>query len=304
MARRIWVRLLLVLLFSAPLLPGEPNSAKSTQRTPRFHTNLDTVIVRATVTDRHDRSMGGLEREHFKVFDNKIEQTLSHFSGESAPVSVGILFDRSRSMSGKLGEAKESVARFLRGAGSDDEYFLVTFNHEAALAQDFTSAAYQIRDKLSLVQSEGRTALYDALYLGLQRMSEARNSRRALIVITDGEDNSSRYTFSEIKDFARESDVQVYAIAQQGVLGYGQPLISEVVSLTGGRVFFPRNFESLDYYCDLIHSELRSQYLLGFSPTSTASDGRWHKLRVSVAPPPGLPKATVRTREGYFAPKK
>jgi Ca-activated chloride channel family protein len=134
-------------------------------------------------------------------------------------------------------------------------------------------------------------------------MHEAQHDKKALIVVTDGEDNSSRYTFGEVKEFAKELDVQIYAIGERGKLGYGTSIIQDLVSITGGRSFFPNNFNELDYYCDLIHAELRNQYVLAYSPTNKAKDGRWRKLRVKLKPPEGLPKLNIRSKEGYYAPK-
>ncbi|MBI2821044.1 MAG: VWA domain-containing protein [Acidobacteria bacterium] len=281
-------------------LPGAP----APQRAPLFRTNVEMVVVRAAVTDPLNRYVVGLEKEHFRIFDNKIEQSITHFASDDSPLSVGIVFDVSGSMSDNLGSAKSSVVRFLQQGTPQDEYFLVTFNERTALVQDFTGQSEDVRNRMSFVRAKGRTALYDAIYAGLQKLSEAHNDKKALIVITDGEDNSSRYTFSDVKEFAKESDAQIYAIGEKGNQGYGRALINELVSLTGGRAFFPNSLKSLDYYCDLIHTELRNQYVLGYIPSNASHDGKWRKLKVQLQPPDGLPRLNVRTREGYFASKR
>lgn len=285
-------------LFSAD---GKPGAAP---RSAIFRTNVETVLIRTAVTDPLNRYVVGLEKEHFKLFDNKVEQTITHFSTDHSPLSVGIIFDRSGSMSEKLVGAKNSVVRFLEQGTPEDEYFLLTFNDQVTLAQDLTPKNDNIRNQISFLQAKGRTALYDVIYAGLQKITEGRNDKKALIVITDGEDNSSRYTFSDVKDFARESDAQIYIIGERGDLGYGRAIISELVALTGGRAFFPDSLKSLDYYCDLIHTELRNQYVLGYTPSNAARDGKWHKVKVRLNPPEGLPKLNVRSREGYFASKR
>jgi Ca-activated chloride channel family protein len=279
-------------------------NSKPAQRAPVFRTAVEMVIIHAAVTDPLNRYVVGLERDHFKLYDNKVEQTITHFSSDNSPLSVGIIFDVSGSMSDNLISAKNSVVRFLEQGNNQDEYFLVTFNDRTALVQDFTPKNDNIRNQVSLMHAKGRTALYDAIYAGLQKLSEAKNDKKALIVITDGEDNSSRYTFSDIKEFAKESDAQIYVIGEKGDQGYGRSIISEIVSLTGGRAFFPNNLKSLDYYCDLIHTELRNQYVLGYTPTNATHDGKWRKVKVRLEPPEGLPKLSVRAKEGYFAPKR
>ncbi len=271
---------------------------------PRFKSDVDLVLVRVTVTDTLNRYVVGLEKDHFKVFEDKIEQQVLHFSNQKAPISVGFVLDTSGSMADNILAAKNSIARFLEQGDPEDEYFLVTFNETSRLAQDFTNRRENVQNAISISEAKGRTALYDAVYLGLEKMRGARNDKKALVVITDGEDNSSRYTFSELKEFAKESDVQIYVIGERGDLGYGQGVINEIVGLSGGRGFFPSSFNQLDYYCDLIHTELRNQYLIGYRPSNRGFDGKWRKLKVKLEPPEGLPRLAVRAREGYFAPTR
>jgi Ca-activated chloride channel family protein len=278
------------------------------QDPPRFTVGVHTVLLRVTVTDPLNRYVVGLEKEHFRVFEDKVEQSLTHFSNVRSPISVGIIMDTSGSMSDNILSARTSVVRFLKEGDPEDEYFLVGFNERSTLIQDFTSRSENIQNDLSIAKSianpKGRTALYDAIYLSLEKMSGAVNDKKALIVITDGEDNTSRYSFREVKDFVKESETQIYVIGERGDLGYGRGIISEIVRLTGGRAFFPHNFKQLDYFVDLIHTELRNQYVLGYTPLNKDFDGEWRKLKVKLDPPEGLPKLVVRAREGYFVPKK
>ena len=139
--------------------------------------------------------------------------------------------------------------------------------------------------------------------MGLEQIKNGKNEKKALILITDGEDNSSRYTASEVREFAKESDVQIYAIGEEGKLGYGRSEIQNIVGLTGGRAFFPNNFNELDYYIDLIHAELRNQYIVGYAPSNKNRDGKWRRIKVKLEPPEGLPKLIVHAKEGYYAPK-
>lgn len=271
---------------------------------PRFTIDVPTVLVRVTVTDPLNRYVVGLESEHFRVFEGRVEQTISHFSNDKSPISVGIVLDTSGSMGDNILSARTSVARFLEQGDPADEYFLVGFNERSRLIQDFTSHADTVRNESTVASPRGRTALYDAIYLALEKMKEARNDKKAIIVITDGEDNTSRYTFRELRDFVKESDTQIYVIGEKSDLGYGRGIINEIVRLTGGRAFFPHNFKQLDYFVDLIHTELRNQYVLGYIPSNRDFAGEWRKLNVRLDPPEGLPKLNIRAREGYFAPRR
>jgi Ca-activated chloride channel homolog len=273
---------------------------------PTFRVGVETVFVNVSVTDPLNRSVTGLDQNAFKVFENKVEQKVTFFSEDPAPISVGIIFDRSGSMksNGNINAARAAIARFMEGADSRDEFALITFNQEATLVTDFTHESGAVANQIALDQPSGRTALYDAVYMGLQQMKKARNDRKAIILVTDGEDNSSRYSPNEVKDYAKETDVQIYGIGEQGQLGYGRYDIEEIVQMTGGRAFFPSSFNDLDYYIDLIHSELRNQYILGYVPSDRTHDGKWRKLQIKLDAPEGLPKLVVRTREGYFTSKQ
>jgi Ca-activated chloride channel family protein len=286
------------------LLCGIPFAQDQPQLPPRFTVEVPTVLVRVTVTDPLNRYVVGLEKQHFKLYEDKVEQTISHFSNDKAPISVGIILDTSGSMGDNILSARTSVARFLDQGDPSDEYFLVGFNERSTLLQDFTSESDSLRNDISVTTPKGRTALFDAIYLGLEKMGQARNDKKALIVITDGEDNTSRYTYGEVKDYVKESDTQIYVIGERGELGYGRQIINDIVRLTGGRAFFPHNFKQLDYFVDLIHTELRNQYVLGYVPLDRNFHGEWRKLQVKLDPPEGLPKLSVRAREGYYAPRQ
>ncbi len=295
------------LVLAAVLVAGLSLHGQSPQKpqAPVFRVGVETVFVKVSVTDPLNRYVTGLEKEHFKIYEDKVEQTINHFTQESAPVAVCIIFDVSGSMktNNNIQKAKNAIVRFLESGNPADEYCLITFNERTSLVQNFTHQSTTVRSEMALKQAGGRTAMYDAVYMGLDQIKGARNEKRALILITDGEDNSSRYTISEVREFAKESDVQIYAIGEQGELGYGRGLIQNIVSLTGGRAYFPNNFNELDYYIDLIHAELRNQYVLGYSPTNKAHDGKWRKIQVKLDPPEGLPRLIVHAKEGYYAPK-
>ncbi len=289
---------------SAIALAGGAALAFQPDAPPLFASRVDMVVVRATVTDRNDRHVRGLDREYFQVFENKVEQRIIHFSNAQGPVSVGIVLDVSGSMGDNILSARNSIIRFLERGELEDEYFLVTFNERTAVVQDFTARGENIRGQMAQTNPKGQTAVFDAIYLGLDKLREARHSKKALVVITDGEDNSSRYTYSEIKAMAKESDAQIYVIGERGEQGYGRGIITDIVRLSGGRSFFPDSFKQLDYYCDLIHNELRHQYVFGYAPTNgLRGDDDWRRIRVKLTAPEEWPKLRVRHRRGYVPPR-
>lgn len=275
----------------------------------RLGVNL--VSVPVTVLDPYERFVTGLRKEHFEIYDDKIKQEVVFFAEEDAPLTIGIVFDVSGSMKEKIQRARLALRRFIDTSHPDDEFFLIGFNERAELLQDFTSSGDQINARLSLREPGGRTALYDASYLAIEKVAHGQQKRRAILVISDGMDNSSRYTYRQLRDQIKETGVQIYAIGifslfhssvQEEALG--RSILEEITSMTGGRAFFPGTPVELDDVITRIALELRHQYSLGFYPTNVAYDGEWHRLRVKVNPPRGLPRLRVRAREGYYAAKK
>lgn len=291
-----------IILCSILVVPAQD---KKTPRRPLFKADVENVFVRVAVSDPLGRYVTGLEPEHFRVFEDKVAQTITHFSQQAAPISVGIIFDVSASMkdNNNIKKAKNAILRFLQSENPEDECFLITFNQRANLAQGFTDQASALQNIVAFQKPGGRTAMYDAVYMGLDQVKRGRNEKKALILISDGEDNSSRYSLAEVREFAKEADVQIYGIGEEGPLGYGNPEIENLVKITGGRAFFPTSFNELDYFIDLIHAELRNQYLLGYSPTNKVHDGKWRKISVKLDAPEGLPKLAIHAKEGYYAPK-
>ncbi len=300
--------LVLVFLLLVSLSPSSPAAGEdktSDLGRPIFRVGVDTVFVKVAVTDPLNRYVVGLEKGNFKVFEGKVEQDISLFAQQAAPISVGILFDVSGSMksNNNINSARSAITRFMQSSNPEDEFFLITFNQGVKMAKDFTSDPSAIENGIAFKQPGGRTAVYDAVYRGLEEIRKAKNEKKALILITDGEDNSSRYTPQEVKEFARESDVQIYGIGEQGTLGYGRSEIQNLVAMTGGRAFFPNSFNELDYYIDLVHAELRNQYVLGYVPTNKTHDGKWRRIQVRLDAPQGLPRLLVHAKEGYYAPR-
>jgi Ca-activated chloride channel homolog len=256
--------------------------------------DIDLVMVNVSVTDSDNHVITDLKAENFELFEDKVGQTIQYFSSDVAPLSLGIVFDISHSMEDKLDLAKAAAVRFLETGTPEDEYFLVEFSNRAQVAEDFTSDISRLRDQLSFKPAQGATALYDAVYLGLSKVKAGNHPKKALLLITDGEDNHSRYSRKDIREFLRESDVQIY------VIDLGRALIGDLAEMTGGHSY-RGSVEDLSEICEKIALELKSQYVLGYVSTNTNKDGKFRKLRVRTAPPPGITKLNVRAREGYYA---
>src|SRR5215510_8236035 len=251
---------------------------------PAIRVDVDLVLVHATVTDSANKYVTNLGLDDFRVWEDKIEQQVLYFSTENVPLSVGVIFDVSGSMQNKLRAARAAASTFLRMGDRDDEYFLLELGDSPRLVQDFTTDIAKLQSRLLFTQAKGHTSLYDALYMGLEKVSHGSNVRRALLLITDGEDNHSRYAFSDVEQFAREHDVMVYSIdiVQGGELQLselnGQRLLESLADLTGGTAFFPDSLSALPDICERIGADLKSQYVLGYRPLNTANDGKWRKV--------------------------
>jgi Ca-activated chloride channel family protein len=271
--------------------------------------NTDLVTLTLTVTDQFGGYVSGLGKNAFTVIDNNQEQELTFFSDTDAPVSVGVVFDVSGSMSGeKIAKARKALERFVNTSHPSDEYSLIAFNTRAQLLLDRSRNGEALSEKLQLVQPKSNTALYDAVYLGVERVTRGTHQKKALLVISDGQDNSSRYNFGEVKRLLKESDVVVYSV---GILGggdagssigiQGQSFLDELSSVTGGKSFYPNNSVEMDEIFERIALELRHQYSVGYTPKDFEPNGKWRKVKVKVKPPRGLPRLIVRSREGYYA---
>jgi VWFA-related protein len=249
----------------------------------------------------------GLDAKSFRLFEGKAEQKVLHVSSDDAPVSAGIVFDSSGSMASKLPKAREAVAEFLKSANPADEFFLVNFSTKPELAVPFTTSAAEIRNRLMFADSKGKTALLDAVYLALHQMKDARNPRKALLIISDGGDNDSRYTEAEVRSLVRETGVWIYAI---GIYAGAAPILPEeerggpkllaaLAEETGGRHFAIHNAKDLPGAAAAIALELRNQYVLGYRPANSEHDGKYRKVQVKLVESGGL---LLSWRPGYYAP--
>ena len=270
--------------------------------------DVELVRVNATVTDLQNRVITGLEKEHFKIWEDKLEQRIETFSTEDEPISMGIVFDVSGSMKDKISTARDAAVTFLKTGNPEDEYFLEVFSNRPEVAADFTTDISKLQNKLIFQNTSGMTAMFDAIYLSLVKLREGTNSKRALLLITDGEDNRSRYTFSNVRDYVKEQDVQVYGIgivsdfnSQLGSGRTGRALVEELADLTGGHAFFPDSIYDLDDICTKIAVELKNQYVMTYRSTNGTKDGKWRKIKVQVDGPKGVGRLNVRFKSGYYA---
>jgi Ca-activated chloride channel family protein len=255
-----------------------------------------------------NRLVTGLEQDDFFLYENNSLQKLRTFSCEDAPVSIGIIMDLSGSMTSKLIRSRESILQFMKTANPEDEFFVIGFNDRPELIEDFTSSVEDIQARLQTVRAGHRTALLDAIYFGMDKMKTARHQRKALLVVSDGGDNRSRYTENEVKAQVRESDVQIYSIgifdpyAPTSEERMGPLLLNDLSEETGGRMFRVDDLADMGDIAIKISTELRNQYVLGYHPGSMQRDGKWRKVKVKLVPPQGLPPLTVHARTGYYAP--
>ena len=274
----------------------------------RIRLNVDMVLVPVTVTDPMNRLVTGLEQEDFQIYENSGQQKISSFASEDAPVSIGIIFDLSGSMSSKLIRARQSILQFIKTANPQDEFFVIGFNDRPELIEDFTNSVEDIQARLATVRSGHRTALLDAIYYGVAKMKDARHERKALLVVSDGGDNRSRYTEGEVRSQVRESDVEIYSIgifdpyAATPEERTGPQLLNDLSEETGGRLFRVDDIAEMGDIAEKISTELRNQYMIGYRPKDLTRDGKWRKVKVKVNPPAGLPPLTVHARTGYYAP--
>jgi Ca-activated chloride channel family protein len=288
--------------------PLEGNPALKARAGERIRVDVNLVLIPLTVTDPMDRLVTGLEKENFFIYENSHLEPLKSFSSEDAPVSIGVIFDLSGSMANKVIRARDSILAFMKTSNPQDEFFVVGFNDRPELIEDFTSSTDEIDARLSTVKAGHRTALLDAIYFGLNKMKQAKFERKALLVVSDGGDNRSRYTEGEVRSVVRESGVQIYSIgifdpyAATTEERLGPLLLNDISEETGGRLFRVDDVSEMGDIATKISAELRNEYVLGYKPDNDKHDGKWRKLKVRLVPPAGLPQLTVHARTGYYAP--
>lgn len=302
-----------ILLLLAAVLAAISTAAQNLPSDPGYtlHADSTLVVIPVTVTDAANHFVLNIDADRFSVFEDGVKQRISQFADEDAPLSVGLLVDVSGSMGRKLDISKSAVAEFLKTMNPRDDAFLVEFSDKAELALGFTHDASAIANKMSSLEPGGLTALLDAVHLGLEQMKKARNPRKALIILSDGGDNNSRYTAADIEQIVREADVQIYSmgvfepVLLPGLTAAeisGPGLLSEISEQTGGRVFPARSVSALPAIARRIGIELRNEYILAYAPSNDRRDGSYRNVQVKLQDPDGMSGLKPRWRTGYYAP--
>ncbi|MFN0121362.1 MAG: VWA domain-containing protein [Blastocatellia bacterium] len=272
----------------------------------RIRVTTDMVSVTVSVSDRNRRFVASLTRDDFEVYDDNVRQDIALFSDDDAPLTLGVIYDVSSSMRPLTQKSLRALRGLFEHAHRDDEYFIIAFNDRPQLVQDFTSLPEEILNRTIFVKSKGSTALFDAVYLALEKVKSGRHAKKALLIISDGEENSSRYSYGELRKALRETDAQIYGV---GISQYGQGIgtLEHITESTGGLTFFPQQESEVTDIYVRIALMLRHQYVIGFYPSDVSpvissaarAKPRWHKLRVIVKAPPALGKLRVFHRDGW-----
>jgi VWFA-related protein len=283
-----------------------------------FTLNVDTLEIQLpiSVLDKDGRPVDGLKLENFQIFEDKILQTIKNFKHEDIPMSLGLIIDNSNSMRNKRERVNSSALAFVRESNPEDETFIINFDDSAYLEQDFTGSIGDLIDALENIDARGETALYDALYLAAEKVTkDGKKDKKALLLITDGEDNASKYGINKVIEALRQSKVSVYAIGllededSRGGLFKKPPSkkakedLIKFADITGGRAYFPKNLEEVEDLVKHIAHDLRNHYTVSYTPTNTKLDGTWREITVKINPPKNMPKITWQAKQGYYAPK-
>lgn len=336
---------LIVILFFQPqnflfAQQRESVTQKSQSSDSPIKLTTDLVLLNVMVTDRNDQALLDLKKENFKVYEDGVEQTVSFFGAEEKPVSWGLVLDRSASMKKMMEEVYQAALHVLEEGTDDDEAFIATFNNGVTEMVEFTSDRNKLRNSLIGLRATGNTALYDAVAFALKQMRRARHQKRVLVVVTDGEDNSSRTRFGDLIELAQESDVLIYTVGMLDSMNAAMPTpryeglnrnpdydaqsrnpnekrmpmlredyfreyLKELAEITGAAAHFPSNPSACKEVMRTIALEVSRHYSLGYYPTNMNRDGKWRKTKVVVAPQGKKASGyAVRTRAGYYAPKE
>lgn len=292
-------------------------STLQTEDNRNFTLSVDVELVQlpVSVQDKEGRPVNGLTKDHFQIFEDNVQQELSLFRHEDVPLSLGLVIDNSGSMRNKRERVNSAALAFVRESNPDDETFVVNFDDSAYLEQDFTGSIGDLIDVLDRVDTRGETALYDAIYLSVEHAKTGKNYKKALLLISDGEDNTSKYGINRVIEVLRESRITLYAVGlleendQRGGLFRKPPskkakeALTQFAELTGGQAYFPKSIDEVEEICKRIAHDLRNHYTLGYAPSNKKLDGTWREVRVKVNPPKTASKVdAVYSKPGYYAP--
>jgi Ca-activated chloride channel homolog len=307
------VRIPAVLAMSAAFvsLPATAQTPRPTPRPPVFEVGIEVINLNVSITDPRGQYVTGLAREDFAVFEDGIKQDLSIFAHENLPISMVLMVDTSASMDDKLAAARTAGKRFVRTLRPQDVAQVMQFNDRATVLQDFTAAHAELDDAFDRTEASGPTALHNALYVALKDLAKQKSAggelrRRALVLLSDGEDTASLVSDDQVLELARKTEINIYAISlrakaapDRSRLKFSQAahLLTALTQDTGGQVHFPNSISELEAVYDRIAEELRSQYSLGYVSSNKRSDGKWRRIVVRV---PTREDLKVRHKLGYY----
>ncbi len=275
---------------------------------------VEEVQLPISVLDKDGRPVNGLTKNDFAIFEDNVQQQIKVFKHEDIPLSLGLVIDNSGSMRNKRERVNSATLTFARESNPEDETFIVNFDDAAYLEQDFTGSIGDLIDALDNIDTRGETALYDAVYLSVDHVKAGKKDKRVLLLISDGEDNVSKYGLNKVIDALRESKVTLYAIGlleendQRGGLFKKPPskkakeVLQKFAEITGGQAYFPKSLDEVEELVKDIAHEIRNHYTVSYTPSNRKLDGSWREIRVKVNPPKTTTKVTVHTKQGYFAP--
>lgn len=273
----------------------------------KLNVNVDLTEVHVNVTDEKDHPIGNLKKDNFRIFEDRAEQKISVFKHEDLPVSLGLVIDNSRSMEPRKQRMDAAVLSFVQKGNPDDETFIVHFDDTARVDRDFTDSIPQLEQTLAGVKPYGQTAIYDALLLALDHMDGAKHMKRAILLFTDGVDNSSQHTLTEAVEATKRAHVAVYTVGLLSMSGglKAEDSLIRIAEASGGRAYFPQTVEEARADMERVARDLREQYTLGYFPSNGSHNGAWRSVRIDVAPPAGSPantKLNANYRHGYYGP--
>jgi Ca-activated chloride channel homolog len=298
-----------------PIAPTPPPPPPGTtvpqtgQGTGKISLTVNLVVLHTSVLDDRGKFVEGLTEDNFRVYEDKVEQKLSIFKREDIPVSMGLVIDNSGSMRDKRPRVNEAALTLVQNSNPQDEAFVVNFNDDfyLDLDKDFTSSIPELKEALERIDARGSTALYDAIIGSLDHLKKGNKEKKVLLIVTDGEDNTSRSSLEKTIREIQKTDTVIYTI---GLLGQenkksaktAKRALTEIAAASGGVAYFPENVEDVHAICEQVAHDIRHQYTLAYYPSNTARDGSFRNVHVDVIPPRGHGKLVARTRNGYYAP--
>jgi len=286
---------------STALISRQGPDSKQAPQNPQDKIVINTKLVNLTVSvnDKLGRFVAGLTKDDFEIFDDNIKQDVAFFSDDDAPISLGIVYDVSGSMGNFSSRSLAMLRYFFDNSHKEDEFYVYAFNNRVQLVQDFTSLPEALLNRVTFIKAKGSTALFDATYAAVEKIREGRHHKKVILIFSDGEENSSRYSGRELQNLLKENDVQIYAIGMSEISN-GAGTLKFIAEPTGGQALFPFDYASAEVVYTRLALMLRRQYVIGFYPSNVTSGTTWHKLNVQIKAPKQLGKLKLSYKNGYW----